>query len=111
MSAFLLEIYLTTIILSQLLFNAKFINTLKKNFPLGDTDACIQTCFILLLCVFLIYNTSSIITFNTGNLFIVTNTIITLKLIIMCFALLLSAIIFLAFSIQNLNFFEFFTLY
>ena len=111
MLGFFPEIFLVLSLLSQLLFNAKLINTLKKNFPLVDKDAYLQTGFILFICLMLFLNLSGINTLTYGNLFTIVNTALILKISIIFFSLLLITSIYLSFLVQQMNFFEFFSLY
>jgi proton-translocating NADH-quinone oxidoreductase chain N len=107
LKSFIPEIFLSLSILFQLVFNVRLINHLKFNFPIIDKEIFIQTLFIIVSLFFLLLNLkiegffSNFLFFNDYG----TKIIKIIFVLISFFALIF---IFKAFSIQALNFFEFF---
>jgi proton-translocating NADH-quinone oxidoreductase chain N len=107
LKSFIPEIFLSLSILLQLIFNVRTINNLKFNFPIIDKEMFIQTLFIIISLFFLLLNLkiegffSNFLFFNDYGSKII-------KLIFILISFFALIFIFKAFSIQKLNFFEFF---
>jgi proton-translocating NADH-quinone oxidoreductase chain N len=107
LKSFIPEIFLSLSILLQLVFNVRIINNLKFNFPILDKEIFIQTLFVIISLFFLLLNLkiegffSNFLFFNDYG----TKIIKIIFILISFFALIF---IFKSFSIQTLNFFEFF---
>ena len=107
LKSFIPEIFLSLSILLQLIFNVRLINNLKFNFPIIDKEMFIQTLFIIISLFFLLLNLkiegffSNFLFFNDYGSKII-------KLIFILISFFALIFIFKAFSIQKLNFFEFF---
>ena len=107
LKSFIPEIFLSLSILLQLIFNIRTINSSKFNFPILDKEIFIQVLFIIFSVFFLLYNLkiegffSNFLFFNNEGSRIV-------KIIFIIINFLALFIIFKAFSVQKLNFFEFF---
>ena len=110
MKSFLPEIFFSLAILFQLVFNAKLINNVTFNFPIIDKEIFTQTFFILFSVFLLLLNLEIESSFSS---FIFINDegsrVIKLLFIIICLILLFPLIR--SFKLQNLNFFEFFTVF
>lgn len=107
LKSFIPEIFLSLSILLQLVFNVRLINNLKFNFPIIDKEIFIQTLFIIISLFFLLLNLkiegffSNFLFFNDYGTKII-------KIIFVLISVFALTFIFKAFSIQTLNFFEFF---
>ena len=107
LKSFIPEIFLSLSILLQLIFNVRLINNLNFNFPIIDKEMFIQTLFIIISLFFLLLNLkiegffSNFLFFNDYGSKII-------KLIFILISFFALIFIFKAFSIQKLNFFEFF---
>merc|ERR1712196_247329 len=94
----------------QLIFNTKIVNFLKFNFPVIDKEIHNQTVFILGCILFLFFNLN-IEGFFSNNLFLNNDCTKLLKIVTVFFTLFCLIAISESFSIQNLNFFEFYSLF
>jgi NADH-quinone oxidoreductase subunit N len=110
LKSFLPETFLSLSILLQLVFNARFINDSKFNFPIIDSEVTSQMFFILSCLIFLFLNL--IIEGVLSNFLLLSDGSTRFLKIIMVFICLLSlSMISRSFSLQNLNFFEFFNIF
>lgn len=110
LKSFLPEIFFSLCILIQLIFNARIINNLTYNFPIVDKEAFNQTFFIL-ACLFLLLSNVKIEGFFSNFLFVNDSGGNLLKCFLIVNCLLVLSIIYRGIVVQNLNFFEFFTLF
>lgn len=108
--SFIPEFFFSVAILSQLIFNIKLINNPRYNFPIIDREVFYQTLFIL-ISLFFLYSNLKIEGFFSNFLFINDESTKIFKMItlIVCFFTL--NIVFQSFSLQRLNFFEFFIIF
>jgi proton-translocating NADH-quinone oxidoreductase chain N len=109
LKSFIPEIFLSLAIFSQLIYNARLINTLEHNFPIIDKEVFNQTMFILFCVLILLFNLkieghfSNFLFLNDAGgriakILFVTTCLFTLPTILR------------SFIVQNLNFFEYFIL-
>ena len=110
LKSFIPEIFFSICILIQLVFNARLINNLKYNFPIIDKEVFNQTFFIL-LCLFLIFSNLKIEGFFSNLLFLNDNGAVLIKSIVILSSLFVLTIASRGIIFQNLNFFEFFTMF
>jgi len=96
--------------LIQLVFNARLINNLNYNFPIIDKEAFNQTFFIL-FCLFMLFSNLEIEGFFSNLLFLNDNGAVLLKLFVVLSSLFVLVIISRGVNFQNLNFFEFYTVF
>ena len=108
--AFYPEIFLSLSILYQLIVNSKIINNIHNKYPIINIEILWQGIFILLCLFFLELNQSlDIQTFRI--LFISDICTQTIKIFLVFIATLCFIIIWKSFVLQNINFFEYFSLY
>lgn len=110
LKSFIPETFLSLSILLQLIFNARFVNSVKFNFPIIDYEVYSQTFFIL-SCLLLLFFNLKIEGFFSNFLFLNDKSTLWLKIIIILICLTSLTIIFKSFSVQKLNFFEFFNIF
>ena len=110
LKSFLPEIFFSLSILIQLLFNTKIANFLTFNFPILDKEINCQTTFILGCLFFLFFNLNTE-GFFSNNLFLNNDCTKFLKLITISIAFFCLIAISESFSIQSINFFEFYSLF
>ena len=108
--SFLPEIFLSISILLQLIFNVRFINNLKFNFPIIDKEAFSQTIFIL-LCLFVLFLKLKILGYSNNCVFINDENVRCLKIILSLVCIFSIMILIQIFSSEYLNFSEFFSLF
>lgn len=110
LKSFIPESFLSIAILFQLVFNIKVINNLKYNFPIIDREVFYQTLFIIVSLVF-IYSNLKIEGFFSNFLFSndESTRIVKILILLVCFFTLNT--VFQSFSIQGLNFYEFFIIF
>ena len=108
--SFLPEIFLSISILLQLIFNVRFINNLKFNFPIIDKEAFSQTIFIL-LCLLVLFLKLKILGYSNNCIFINDENVRYLKIIISLVCIFSIMILIQIFSSEYLNFSEFFSLF
>ena len=108
--SFIPESFLSISILFQLIFNVKLINNFKYNFPVVDKEVFYQTIFIL-ISLFFLYTNLKIEGFFSNFLFIndESTRIVKILMLLTCFFTL--NVVIQTFSIQKLNFFEFFVIF
>ena len=94
----------------QLIFNARLINNLNFNFPLIDRETFWQTSFILFCVIFLLFNMKIEGMFSTF-LFLNDESGRIVKIIFLLSSIIGLFTIFKSFSLQNLNFFEYFSIF
>ena len=104
------EIFLSMSILFQLVFNARFVNNLKYNYPVIDREVFFQTFFIVVCLILLLINLK-IEGFLSNFLFLNDEGGKIIKIFVVVSSLLILNILMKAFSLQALNFFEFFTIF
>jgi NADH-quinone oxidoreductase subunit N len=109
LKSFLPEIFLSLAILVQLVYNSRFINILNFNSPIIDREVFGQTFFIL-LCVFFLFLNLKIESFLPNFLFLNDESSRVIKLLFVFSCLISSFVISRSFSLQKLNFFEFFSI-
>jgi len=110
LKSFLPEIFLSLAILSQLIYNARVINNLHFNFPVVDKEAFWQTFFILFCLTALLLNLR-IEGFFTTFLFLNDEGGRVVKIMLVLSSMLALFVIYRSFSIQKLNFFEYFSIF
>ena len=110
LKSFIPEIFLSLSILFQLIFNARLINTLEFNFPILEKELFYQTFFILFCLLLLLWN-GKIEGFFSNFLFLNDEGGRLLKILFVVSCLMLLVILLRSFVLQNLNFFEFFTIF
>ena len=110
LKSFIPEIFLSVAILFQLIFNSRLINNLNLNFPVIDKEVFCQTFFILFCVVALLINLKIEGFFSTflflndeGGRFV--------KILLVVSSLMVLSSVFRSFVVQNLNFFEFFSIF
>lgn len=108
--SFIPEIFLSLSILFQLIFNARIINNWKFNFPIIDRETVTQTIFILVCVLFLLVNVK-IEGFFSNFLFLNDKSAILCKSLVVVISLAISGILLQSFTLQKLNFFEYFNLF
>lgn len=108
--SFVPEIFLSLSILSQLLFNARVVNTFKFNYPLIDKEIYSQTVFVL-FCVLLLLFNLKIEGFFSNFLFLNDDGTKYTKIVLIITCLCIINVVSHSFSLQKLNFFEFFTVF
>lgn len=108
--SFIPEIFLSLSILFQLVFNARIINNWKFNFPIIDRETVTQTVFILVCLLFLFLNVR-IEGFFSNFLFLNDKSAILCKILVVIVSLAISSVLLQSFTLQKLNFFEYFNLF
>jgi proton-translocating NADH-quinone oxidoreductase chain N len=109
LKSFVPEIFLSIIILYQLLCNTRVVNSISNNFPLLNKEILAQ-CLFISFCLILLYSNQIITVYNSNFLFVNDINTCSLKLLIAIIFLVLMIIIWKSFVIQNICFFEYFTL-
>lgn len=110
LKSFLPEFFLSMSILFQLVYNIKLINVFKYNFPIIDKEVFYQTVFIL-ISLFFIYSNLKIEGFFSNFLFINDESTRVMKIIMLITCLFSLSVVLQAFSLQSLNFFEYFIIF
>jgi NADH-quinone oxidoreductase subunit N len=110
LKSFTPEVFLSISILANLIFNARLINDLKFNFPLINAEILFQVLVILLNLAF-IYYYQEIEGYLINFLFINNKSIFLPKIFIVISSIVCLIIIWYAFKIENINFFEYFNLF
>lgn len=110
LKAFLPEIYFSLIIFSQLLFNTRFVNELNFNYPLIIKEIISQNFFLFVGMIFILTN-AKITGFFYNLLFLNDFGSVSLKILLICFCIPVLFLIGRGAFIQNINFFEYFTLF
>jgi NADH-quinone oxidoreductase subunit N len=110
LKSFIPEIFFSMCILFQLIFNVKLINNLSFNFPIVIKEAFIQTIFIL-FCVFLLLSNLKIEGFFSNFILLNDSGGNVIKMMIVFSCLFILVIITRGILVQELNFFEFFTIF
>jgi NADH-quinone oxidoreductase subunit N len=110
LKSFIPEIFLSTSILLQLIFNVKLVNNLNFNYPIVIKEAFIQTFFIL-FCVFLLLFNLKIEGFFSNFILLNDNGGTLIKMIIVFSCLFVTLLVTRGIIIQELSFFEFFTIF
>jgi len=110
LKSFIPEIFLSLALLLQLMFNAQLVNNLRLNFPLIDKEVFWQTFFILFCVLILLYNLE-ITTYFSTFLFVNDESSRLIKISFLLSALLVLFVILRSFALQNLNFFEYFSIF
>jgi len=109
LKSFFPEIFLSLAILLQLVFNARLVNDLKFNFPIIDKEVFSQTSFIL-LCLLLLLTNLKIEGSISNFLFLNDAGGRLVKILFIGSCLFSLTVILRSFILQNLNFFEFFSI-
>jgi NADH:ubiquinone oxidoreductase subunit 2 (subunit N) len=110
LKSFIPESFLSISILFQLVFNIKLINNLKYNFPIIDKEVFYQTLFILISLIF-IYSNLKIEGFFSNSLFVNDESTRVAKILILLVCFFTLGSILQSFTIQHLNFYEFFIIF
>lgn len=110
LKSFIPESFLSLCILFQLIYNVKLINNLKYNFPIIDKEVFYQTLFILGSLFFLYYNLK-IEGFFSNYLFVNDESTRIIKIFVLLSCFFVLSIVLQSFSLQTLNFFEFFIIF
>ncbi len=108
--SFLPEFFLSFCILGQLIYNPLVIVNFKKSFPILTTELFLQTIFILICLLMLLFNLKCEV-FFLNFLFINNVSSILIKFFTVLIALFILLIILKNFVLQKLNFFEYFIIY
>jgi len=108
--AFIPEIFFTTCILAQLLFNTKLRGSERFSYNSKNRIVFSQT-FIILIILYFLYDALEINVFSPFLIFYNNGGTVLLKKIIIIFSLFALIPIANAFYLQSLNFFEFYTLF
>jgi NADH-quinone oxidoreductase subunit N len=103
---FLPEVFFSFFILFFLVFNLKFVNSNKLNYPLIDKELFIQLLFFT-FCLGLVFFNSKVFGTVSNNILCSDESTKTLKLIIAILSFVLIKICFQSFLLQKLNFFEY----
>lgn len=110
LKAFIPELFLSVCILSQLVYSSILINNLKYNFPTIDKETLSQVFFFLGCILLLLFNLKiEAAVFNFVFLIDEGSRIVKLFFILICLSSLIC--ITKSFSLQKLNFFEFFNVF
>lgn len=110
LQSFMPECFLSVSILAQLIFNIKLVKTPGNNNPIITREVFSQTVFILVCLLFLLLNLK--IEGALSNFLLVNDeSTRCMKILIVIVSLFTINIVFQGFTIQNINFFEFFTLF
>ena len=110
LKSFLPEFFLSMSILFQLIYNIKIINNFKYNFPIVDKEVFYQTFFIL-ISLFFIYSNLKIEGFFSNFLFVSDESTRIMKIILLLTCFFVLNIVLQSFSLQSLNFYEFFIIF
>jgi NADH-quinone oxidoreductase subunit N len=110
LKSFIPEIFFSLCILIQLIVNSRLINNFSYNFPVIDREAFIQTFFIL-FCLLLLFLNVKVEGYFSNFLFLNDAGGNMLKCFLIVNCLLILSIVSRGMIIQNLNFFEFFTIF
>ena len=108
--SFIPEIFLSACILAQLLFNAYIITDLKNNYPIISKEVFSQTVFFL-ICVILLVVNCKIEGFLSNFIFANDTSTHYLKIFLLLSSSFTIFIIIRSFKLQQLNFFEYFTIF
>lgn len=110
LKSFIPEIFFSLCILLQLIFNARLVNNLNFNFPIIDKEIFWQTFFIL-FCLLLLLSNLKIEGFFSTFLFLNDESGRLVKILFVFSCLIVLFVILRSFILQNLNFFEFFSIF
>jgi len=110
LKSFLPEIYFSMAIFFQLIFNSRFINKVSFNFPIVYKENFYQT-LVMFVCLILLYFNLKIEGFFSNFLFVNDEGAVFLKVIVVFFTGLALFFINLSFSLQFINFFEYFSIF
>jgi len=110
LKSFFPEIFLSLSILFQLMFNARIINNLQYNFPLINKEIFWQTFFIL-FCLFCLLTNLKIEGFFSNFLLLNDESGRIVKILFIFSCLISLFVVFRSFVLQNLNFFEYFSVF
>jgi NADH-quinone oxidoreductase subunit N len=110
LKSFIPEIFFSLCILLQLTFNVRLVNNLNYNFPTVIKETFIQTLFIL-LCVLLLLSNLRVEGFFSNFILLNDNGGSLIKMVIIFSCLFMLGIIARGAIVQELNFFEFFTIF
>lgn len=108
--AFIPEFFLTLAIIFQLIFNIYNITNIKHNFPFMDKEILFQLFFILFI-VLLLFSNVHIYGLFSNYILINDVSAVNIKILLTIIAALSLIFIWQSFIVQNVNFFEFFTIY
>lgn len=108
LKSFIPEIFLSIAVLFQLIFNSRLINNVNFNFPLIGREVFWQTYFIL-FCVGALLLNLKIEGFFSTFLFLNDEGGRLVKILFVFFTIMALPSVFRGFEVQNLNFFEFFS--
>jgi NADH-quinone oxidoreductase subunit N len=110
LKSFIPEIFFSICILLQLIFNVKLVNNLNFNYPIIIKEAFIQTFFIL-FCTFLLLSNLKIEGFFSNFILLNDNGGTLIKMVIILSCLFVIFLVTRGVIVQELNFFEFFTIF
>lgn len=110
LKSFLPEIFLSLCILGHLVFNIFLIKHHKTNFPILDKEQLSQCFFIISCCILLVYKVK-IEGFFSNHLIVNNSGLISLKILILILTIFIFIPSWRHYINDNLNFYEFFTLY
>ena len=108
--AFYPEIFLSLSILYQLVVNSKIINNIHNKYPIINIEILWQGIFIL-LCLFFLELNQNLDIQTSKILFISDICTQTIKIFLVFIATISFVIVWKSFVLQNINFFEYFSLY
>lgn len=110
LNLFIAEIFLSIVLLIQLVFNAVLITHRKFNFPILGKEIFFQTIFIL-ICVFLLLLNTKMEGYFSNFLFSNNASMINIKLLLVSGGILILPSLLQNFKLQKLNFFEYFSIF
>lgn len=110
LKSFIPESFLSLCILFQLIYNVKMVNNLNYNFPIIDKEVFYQTIFVIASLFFLYYNLK-IEGFFPNYLFVNDESTRIIKIFVLLSCFFILSIVLQSFSLQTLNFFEFFIIF
>lgn len=104
------EIFLSSCILMQIVYNSFILTKKKYNFPILDHESVYQLGFIL-CCLILLTCNSKLLGYDIMFLWVTDESVITHKVLFLILCLFVLIIIAQSYIIQKINFFEYFTFY
>ena len=109
LKSFFPEIFLSIILLDQLLCNTRTVNSINNNFPILNKEILFQ-CIFISFSLLLLYANQIINAYNANFLFVNDISTCNIKILVILIFIFLIIIIWKSFVLQNICFFEYFTL-
>lgn len=110
LKSFYPEIFLSLVVLYQLVLNSRLINNISSKFPLINIEVLWQGLFIL-FCLLSLQNNQILEAYTTNFLFVADISTRIIKNILVLFSFICFVFVWRSFVLQNINFFEYFTLF